>query len=117
MSSAIAVNANTASLAIGLRRSRRPGKTLTTVVSQMAPSGVRVLLDTCPKYPPSGKPEIEQIEQRKDRWIAYCTMIPAECINRPRRGMQDSLRNGKRCQVKKRILGQARRHVPVVIYL
>ena len=51
----------TALAAIGLARSRRPGRTLTKVVNQMACKGVRVFFEFLPKKPPSGRPRSENV--------------------------------------------------------
>lgn len=55
-SSAIAVRAKIALAAMGLARSRRPGRMEQIVVNQIARRGVVVNRLTCPKYPRSGRP-------------------------------------------------------------
>jgi len=47
--------------AMGLARSRRPGRTLTKVVNQIARKGVRVFFEFLPKKPPSGRPISENV--------------------------------------------------------
>jgi len=46
---------------MGLARSRRPGRTLTKVVNQIARKGVRVFFEFLPKKPPSGRPISENV--------------------------------------------------------
>lgn len=52
----MAVSEKMALAAMGLARSRRPGKILTRVVRQIARRGVCVDLEFFPKYPLSGRP-------------------------------------------------------------
>jgi hypothetical protein len=69
----------------------------TIVESQIARSGVDVLVETLPKYPASGKPVLEyqapliQVDTEKR------TMITTECVYSPGRCLQGSL-NNKECR-------------------
>jgi len=47
--------------AMGLARLRRPGRTLTKVVNQIARKGVRVFFEFLPKKPPSRRPISENV--------------------------------------------------------
>ena len=56
----MAVREKMALAAMGEARSKRPGIIEMKVEKTMARSGVPVILELCPKYPPSGRPSSDE---------------------------------------------------------
>lgn len=79
----MAVRENMALAAMGLARSRRPGRTLTKVVNQIARKGVRVFFEFLPKKPPSGRPGSGKVRMNFHKGVVTHTMIATEGIHRP----------------------------------